>query len=139
MNPMFRTIGIGTGIMVYVDDAVESGIYDVIHDFLHSRHPCGIDVPVRVHVVIPCYRHSDCPETGIFHHRNQFGFCCGLSPAVLRLQSLLSPIRGRCDVCDALVVGIEGIAQIPSQPHVLYSLSCRLEILCLHLVAERNN
>ena len=100
---------VGTRVMVYVDDAIETGIDHVIHNFVDTLQPCLVDIAVGIYVTIPCDWHADGTKASIAHHRHQLWLGDGLSPIGFRLS----------DVADASTVGIEGVAEVPAHTHVL--------------------
>ena len=75
-------------VMMDIHDAVHTLIDDIVHDFMHTLHPCLIHLAIGIHVVVPSDGDTDSAETGVLHHLHKFRLGLGLSPVSLRFQSL---------------------------------------------------
>ena len=122
--------------MVHVQNAVHPFVDDIIHHFLHTRHPDGIDIRPRpgrqvpafllpfhddvnlADMRIPGHRNTDRPETRFLEHVDQRPGGLGLPPGGLII--LGGPRSPRFDphVVDAAAVAVERVPEIPSGPHV---------------------
>ena len=72
---------VGTGIVMHVDDAVETLVDDVIDNLLDAQHPLAIDFIIGIHVVVPGDGHTDSGEASLFHHVDELAGGLGLTPA----------------------------------------------------------
>ena len=117
LQPRCVTLGVGSRVVVDVEDAIESGVDYVIDYLVDALHPGFIHLAVSVHVVEPGHRHADGAEAGILEHGEQFGFGLGLAPAGLGCQL----------VHGVIVEGIERVAQVPANLHIVNGLRGLLE------------
>ena len=134
LYPVVVLIAVGTRVVVYVDDTVETLVDHVVHHLVYTGHPFRLDAcEFRLHVVVPGYGHADGAESGLLHHVDELACGLRLSPAGLRFQALLTPELVLRRIQYLLQVGVEGVTQVPSQSHVLDSVGSFFEFLRLQL------
>ena len=117
-----------TGIVMHIQDTVQAVVDDIIYNLMHAFHPFGIHLSVLIHLLEPGYWHSDCFESGISHHLDQFRLGDRLSPKCL-------VCFGRCKVpaIFALPIGsIQCVTQIPAHAHEFDGVFGIFKIGCLH-------
>ena len=78
LNPRLPRFAVGTRVVMHVQNAVQTLADDIVYHFVDALHPCRVDIPVFVHVVIPCHGDADGPEACVLHHLQQ----CGLGDVV---------------------------------------------------------
>ena len=141
-------------VVMHVQYAVHPLADDVVNHFVHTLHPCLLNlcadavvgyvpgcqsllgiVPFhgtecRLHVWPPRHGNAYGIESRLLHHLHQLGLGDGLSPCrfVCRWRTVRPCLNPH--VVHVARVAVERIAQVPSHPHVGDSRCCRLEITC---------
>ena len=120
--------------MVNIQNTIHSCMDDIVNHFLHAIHPLLINLIIAIQMLPPSNRYADSIEALFLHKCHQRCLGNGLSPGCLIFVTWLI-------VANPLAPRVKGIAQIPTQSHIMHCTRCTLlniGYILINLIASKH-